>query len=67
MRLADYVIEYLVNKGLKNIFLVTGRGILFLTDAVAKNEKIQHYSLHHEQSMRYSSKLLQFLYTASHK
>lgn len=55
MRLADYVIEYLVSKGLKDIFLVTGRGILFLTDAVAKNDKIRHYSLHHEQSCSYAA------------
>lgn len=55
MRVADYVIEYLANKGLKDIFLVTGRGILFLTDAVAKNNKIKHYSLHHEQSCSYAA------------
>ena len=55
MRLADYVIEYLVSKGLKDIFLVTGRGILFLTDAVAKNDKVKHYSLHHEQSCSYAA------------
>lgn len=55
MRLADYVIEYLASKGIKDIFLVTGRGILFLTDAVAKNDKIRHYSLHHEQACSYAA------------
>ena len=30
--------------------MVTGRGALYLTDAVARSEKISGYSLHHEQS-----------------
>ena len=55
MRLADFIIEYLVGKGLKDIFVVTGRGILFLTDAVAKNPDLKSYSLHHEQSCSYAA------------
>lgn len=55
MRLADYTIDFLVNIGVKNIFLVTGRGILFLTDAVAKNNNINHFSMHHEQSCSFAA------------
>ena len=55
MRLADYTIEFLANKSIKNIFMVTGRGILFLTDAVAKNNDIKSFSLHHEQSCAFAA------------
>lgn len=36
IRLADYVIERLVAEGVKHLPLITGRGILYLSDAVAK-------------------------------
>ena len=38
MRLADFVFETLADHGVDTVFLVTGRGALFLTDAVAKWE-----------------------------
>lgn len=55
MRLADYVIEFLIKNGIDKTFLVTGRGILFLTDAVAKNNNIKSISLHHEQSCSFAA------------
>lgn len=53
VRLADYIIQRLVDEGIKHIPLVTGRGILYLTDAVAKNPNIQSISVHHEQAAAY--------------
>ena len=50
MRLVDYIMERISQVGLDSIFMVTGRGALYLTDAVARSEKISGYSLHHEQS-----------------
>lgn len=50
MRLVDYIVETLSDVGLDSIFMVTGRGALYLTDAAARCEKINTYSLHHEQS-----------------
>lgn len=55
VRLADYVIQRIVNEGVKHIFLITGRGILYLSDAVAKNEEIMPISVHHEQAAAYAS------------
>lgn len=55
VRLADYVIQRIVNEGVKHIFLITGRGILYLSDAVAKNEEIQPISVHHEQAAAYAA------------
>ena len=54
-RVADYIIGRLVECGIKHIFLITGRGILYLTDAVAKNEKIVGVSTYHEQGAAYAA------------
>lgn len=54
-RVADYIIERLVEKDIKHIFLITGRGILYLTDAVAKNQNIQAVSTYHEQGASYAA------------
>ena len=50
IRVADYVADFLVKKGITDIFLVAGGGIMFLTDAVGKNKKLNYYSTHHEQT-----------------
>lgn len=55
MRLADYVINRIYEEGAKHIFMVTGRGILYLSDAVAKNKDITPVSVHHEQSAAYAA------------
>ena len=55
MRLADYVINSIYLAGTKSIFQVTGRGSLFLNDAVAKHKLIKPISLHHEQSCAFAS------------
>lgn len=54
-RVADYVIRKVNEYGVNDIFMVNGRGILYLTDAVAKNEKIKHISTYHEQSASYAA------------
>lgn len=50
IRVADYIIEKMYNEGAKHIFMVTGRGILFLSDAVARHKEIRGISMHHEQA-----------------
>lgn len=55
MRVADYVFERLVQVGVTHTYSVTGRGALFLTDAVAKNTKIDNVSTHHEQAAGYAA------------
>jgi len=50
IRLSDYVINFLVKKGISDIFLVSGGGIMFLCDAVGRNKKIKYISNHHEQA-----------------
>ena len=54
-RVADYIIDRLVDNNIHHIFLITGRGILYLTDAVARNKSIQGISTYHEQGASYAS------------
>lgn len=54
-RVADYVISRLAEKNIGHIFLITGRGILYLTDAVAKKTEIQGISTYHEQGASYAA------------
>jgi acetolactate synthase-1/2/3 large subunit len=55
MRVADYIFERLVEVGLTHTYSVTGRGALFLTDAVAKNKNVTNVSTHHEQAAGYAA------------
>jgi acetolactate synthase-1/2/3 large subunit len=55
MRLADVVVSKLVEFGIEEAFIVTGRGSLFLTDAVARDPRIKSVSMHHEQSAGYAA------------
>ncbi len=55
IRLADYVIERLVAEGVKHLPLITGRGILYLSDAVAKNKDIKPIPVLHEQAGAYAA------------
>ena len=50
IRVADHIIERLYSEGAKHIFMVTGRGILYLSDAVARHREIEGISVHHEQA-----------------
>jgi acetolactate synthase I/II/III large subunit len=50
MRVADYVVEFLVEKGIQDVFLVSGGGIMYLTDAVGLNPRIRYYCNYHEQA-----------------
>ncbi|MCM3040920.1 thiamine pyrophosphate-binding protein [Paenibacillus motobuensis] len=54
-RVADYVIERLYKEGIGHIFMVTGRGILYLSDAVAKHEEMQAVCTHHEQAAAFAA------------
>ncbi len=55
IRLADYIFKRLNAAGVEHVFMVTGRGALFLSDAVAANEELKGVSLHHEQSSAFAA------------
>ena len=54
MNVSQYIVKYLEKKGIKNIFLVTGGGMMFLTDALSKS-KIKLMHNHHEQAAFFSA------------
>tara|TARA_B100000963_G_scaffold289151_1_gene258568 strand:- start:21503 stop:23302 length:1800 start_codon:yes stop_codon:yes gene_type:complete len=55
IRVADYIAQSLYSVGAEHVFMVTGRGALFLTDAVAKHEQLKSISVHHEQTAAYAA------------
>lgn len=55
MRVADYIMDRLNEAGIGHVFLVTGRGALFLTDALAKHPSLEPICVHHEQSASYAA------------
>ena len=55
MRVADYVTDRLVNAGVRHVFAVSGRGALFLTDAVARNQSLNYIAMHHEQAAGFAA------------
>jgi len=55
VRVADYIMERLYADGAKHIFMVTGRGALFLSDAVAGHKELTGVSVHHEQAAAYAA------------
>lgn len=55
MRVSDYIFHRLSRAGVHHVFQVTGRGALFLSDALAKNSELNSISLHHEQSCAFAA------------
>lgn len=55
MRVADYIMERLYETGIRHIFMVTGRGILYLTDAAARRRGLHTVCMHHEQSASFAA------------
>ena len=49
-RLADYVADFLVSKGITDCFMVTGGGAMHLNDAIGHKEEIHCTYSHHEQA-----------------
>jgi len=50
IKLSDYVTRFLVEKGVHDIFLVAGGGIMHLVDSVGRQEGLNYISNHHEQA-----------------
>lgn len=50
MNVADFIINFLAEKGVRNIFMITGGQAMFLNDAVFREKKIKPIFTHHEQA-----------------
>lgn len=49
-RVADYVADYIYKLGVEDIFMVSGGGMMFLSDGVAKHPNLKVICNHHEQA-----------------
>ena len=54
MNVSEYIVKYLEEKKIKNIFLVTGGGMMFMVNALSKS-KIRLLHNHHEQASFFSA------------
>ena len=50
MLVSDYILKFLLSKGVKKVFLLTGGAIAFTVDAFARNKNISYVSVAHEQA-----------------
>ncbi|MFT5337235.1 MAG: acetolactate synthase-1/2/3 large subunit [Luteibaculaceae bacterium] len=55
VRVADFIMNYLFDQGVKHMFTVSGRGALFLTDALAKHPEMEGICNHHEQAAAFAA------------
>lgn len=55
MKLSDYVIKFLEEKRVKDVFLLSGGGIMHLLDSLAKNDHINKYYNLHEQASGFAA------------
>jgi len=51
IKVADYISKFLEKKGIKDIFLVSGGGIIHLLDSLSRRKKIRYYCCLHEQGV----------------
>jgi len=50
IRVADYVADYIHKLGVRDVFMVSGGGMMFLSDGVAKHSGLRAVCNHHEQA-----------------
>ena len=50
IRVADYIMQRLVQENVKHLFYVPGGQCVYLMDAVRRNEELQGIGTHHEQA-----------------
>lgn len=49
-RVADYIAEYIHQLGVKDVFMVSGGGMMFLSDGLAQHPGLNVVCTHHEQA-----------------
>ncbi|MBP2630525.1 MAG: thiamine pyrophosphate enzyme binding domain protein [Firmicutes bacterium] len=50
MKLSDYVMQFLADKGVKNVFMLPGGGCMHLADSLGKNKDLEYVCCLHEQA-----------------
>lgn len=57
MKLSDYVIDFLAEKGIRHMFFLPGGGCMHLTDSLGRSDKITEVSLLHEQAVAIATEI----------
>ncbi len=50
LKLSDYLIGFLADRGVRHIFMVTGGGAMHLNESIGSEHRIQYVCNHHEQA-----------------
>ncbi len=50
MKLSDYLVRTLADRGVRHIFMVTGGGAMHLNDSIGREPRIRYICNHHEQA-----------------
>ena len=50
IRVTDYIADFIENLGVKHVFMLSGGGIMHLTDGIACNKNLEAICVHHEQA-----------------
>ena len=51
IRVADFIANFIVEKGVKDFFLLPGGGAMYLVDALGNHKNLNFIACHHEQSV----------------
>lgn len=51
MTVSDYIFNFLLKKGCKQVFMVSGSSAMWLTDALYRNKNLKAICCHHEQAV----------------
>lgn len=51
LKLTDYVMQRLVEYGVRDVFMISGGGAMHLVDSVGKEKKLNYICTHHEQAV----------------
>ena len=46
VRLSDFVVDFLANKGIEHVFTVVGGGSIWLCDSLKKTTRVKYVSCH---------------------
>lgn len=50
IRVSDFIADYIYNQGVSHVFLVSGGGMMFLSDGIASHPNLRAVCNHHEQA-----------------
>lgn len=50
IKLSDYLVSFLERIGVRNVFMISGGGVMHIVDSVGRAKKLHYYCNHHEQA-----------------